>query len=161
MTTTQANLLRALGMGAVAGMRSMTAPAILSYHAEKYHNPPLRNTPLEPLASENAPALLGMAAAGELLMDKMPFTPARTMLPSVIFRALSGAVAGAACTASEDGFERSGAVAGALAALAATYGMYHLRKNAGEATGLPDSVIALLEDALAVGTGIAALRLSR
>lgn len=161
MTKSQVNFIRAIGMGAVAGMRSMTAPAVMSCYAERYQDPPLNDSVLEPLATSNAPKILGLAAAGEMVVDKLPFTPPRTMLPSVIFRALSGAVVGWACTETEDGYESLGMAAGALAAVAATYGMYHLRKDAGEATGLPDVALGMMEDVIAVCTGIAVMRLAR
>jgi uncharacterized membrane protein len=158
MPNLKASLLRAVGMGAVAGMRSMTAPAVLSHYAEQYQNPPLKNTPLEALGTPEASNLLKVAALGEMVADKLPFTPDRTQLPSVAFRALSGATVGLACTESEDGYQSYGAVAGAVAAVAATYGMHRLRKDAGEATGLPNLALGLLEDAMAVSIGIVALR---
>ena len=42
---------------------------------------------------------------------------------------------------------------GASAAVGAAYGGYHLRKLADEKLSLPDPVIALVEDAIAVGIG--------
>ena len=157
MPNPQASLLRALSLGAVAGMRSMAAPAILSHFAEQYQNPPLQNTPLERLGTPEASTLLKVAALGEMVADKLPFTPDRTLPPSVAFRALSGAAVGAACTAHEEGLETAGAVAGAVAALAATFGMYRLRKSLGESTRLPNVALGLMEDALAIGIGIGAL----
>lgn len=161
MPNPQPSLLRALGLGVVAGMRSMTAPALLSYHAERYQNPPLKDTPLESWSAPEAPAIFGLAAAGEIVADKLPFTPDRTMLPSVVFRVLSGGAVGAACTAREEGYEAAGAALGALGALVSTYGMHRLRKDLGEATGLPNVALGLMEDALAISTGLLALRATK
>ena len=158
MPNPQASLLRALSLGAVAGMRSMTALAILSHYAEQYQDPPVQGTPLQLLGTPDTATLLKVAALGEMVADKLPITPDRTMAPSVAFRALSGAAVGAACTAREEGLETAGAIFGAVAALAATYGMHRLRKSLGESTGLPNVALGLMEDALAVGIGVTALR---
>ena len=45
-------------------------------------------------------------------------------------------------------------VAGALGAVAVTYGAYHLRKATGEKWHIPDTVLALAEDGLVAGTGL-------
>jgi uncharacterized membrane protein len=44
-----------------------------------------------------------------------------------------------------------------LGAVAATYGAYHLRQAVDRKSGLPDSVVALVEDAIAIGSGIGVL----
>lgn len=156
--TQNSSLLASLGLGVVAGMRSMTAPALLSYSASQDNRPPLRNTPFELLQDPRASAALYAAALGEMVVDKLPMTPSRTLLPSVIFRALSGALVGASCAPTEQERVRGG-VLGALGALGATYGMYHLRKELSETSCVPNTALGLGEDAIAVGSGLALLNL--
>ena len=93
-------------------------------------------------------------AIGEFIADKLPFMPKRTQTGSLIARMASGAICGAVfCSA----LKRSpvvGAVAGASAALGATYAFYELRHAASQQLGIPDPAVALVEDALAAWVGL-------
>ena len=126
---------RAFGIGVVAGMRSMTAPAIASAG--------LRN---------GRSAGLAALALGEMVVDKLPFVPSRTMIPSLIIRAGSGAFA-ASTLAKDHGDRRVAAAIGAAGAIAGSFAFETLRKRAVSGTGIPDPIIALVEDALAFGAG--------
>lgn len=141
---------KALGLGAVAGMRSMTAPAMLSRLMSKTPEAVV-DTPFGKLCSPQAATALSVMALGEMAVDKLPKTPNRTIPPSVAFRMLSGALVGSALMASHKESRAAGAVVGALGALAATYGMFHLRREVCRRVNLPDPVVGLAEDALAVG----------
>ena len=70
-------LLLALGIGFVAGLRSMTAPALVCWaaHLQWIH---LQGTPLGFMASPIAVGIFTLAAIAELVADKLPKTPART-----------------------------------------------------------------------------------
>jgi len=138
-------------IGAVAGMRSMTAPALVSRLARSglslesmqsslLDRPPVARTVL-------------LFAAGELIADKLPFMPKRTQPPSVVFRAISGGLSGAAVCSSKKRSRIAGVLIGAAAAVGATYGAYELRRRAGERFHIPDWPIALLEDAIAASCG--------
>jgi uncharacterized membrane protein len=151
MTAQMAVLLKALGLGMVAGMRSMTAPAMLSRVMSKTPDAIPVDTPFGKLCSPEAATALTVMAAGEMVVDKLPNTPNRTLPPSVAFRMLSGALVGSALMASRKQSRAAGAVAGALGALAATYGMFHLRREVSRRVKLPDPAVGLMEDALAVG----------
>ena len=134
--------LRAFGLGAVAGMRSLTAPALLrSWTARQRHLAP---TPLDHVAT---PTVLAVMAAGELVADKLPFTPDRTSPPSVVFRALSGALVGGSFCMANRRSPVAGALIGAVGAVAATYAAFHVRRWLVKERGLPDAVVALAEDA--------------
>ena len=147
-------ILKAAGFGLIAGLRSMMAPALYSrYAAAQRPAFGANDTPGNALNTPNAANILRLMAAGELIADKLPFTPSRTMPASVIFRAASGALVGAALFADRKRSPLPGALIGAAAAIAATYGAYHLRQAADKKSGLPDPVIALVEDAIAVGGG--------
>jgi uncharacterized membrane protein len=149
--------LRALGMGAVAGLRSLTAPALFSYMATKRNDGALVRTPLGGLASPKVAGTLCVLAVGELIADKLPQAPNRTIPASVLVRAVSGGVIGAAVCAEEKQPAWPGAVLGAVGAIAATYAAYHLRQATDRKSGLPDPVVALVEDAIAIASGLGVL----
>jgi len=145
---------RAFGMGLIAGLRSLSAPALFSATASRQRPNHLARTPFDTLASPRTAAVLGALAVGEMVVDKLPKTPSRTIPPSVIFRALSGALIGAACCEDQGKPLATGALLGALGAVAATYGAYYLRQAVDHKSGLPDPVVALVEDAITVGAGL-------
>jgi uncharacterized membrane protein len=97
-------------------------------------------------------------AIGEAVADKLPFMPNRTQAGSLAFRAVSGGVSGAAIASARRKPAFWGAVIGAAAAVGATYGAFHLRRRVGKSLHVPDAVVALAEDALAVSVGVAAMR---
>jgi uncharacterized membrane protein len=138
-------------MGAVSGLRSFTGPAIVSEaaHRKLLH---LEKTPLSFLSSGNAAKTSIALAIGELIADKLPFTPDRTKLPSLMARFVAGALAGAAVAGKRKRNDQiAAAVVGGAAAIAAAYAGNQYRKH----VKLPGIVAALLEDALAVGAGTA------
>lgn len=87
----------AAAISAVAGLRCLTAPALLGYFASQENAGELGNNPL---ASKTVFAVLGVAAIGELVGDKLPSTPNRTEPLGLIGRIFSGAfVGGSVCAA--------------------------------------------------------------
>jgi uncharacterized membrane protein len=143
---------RALALGVVSGMRSMMVPALA---ARKAAEDP-QGMP-DVLTRPHTRAALGLMAAGELVADKLPFTPSRTVLPSLLFRAISGAVVGAAFASSRRGSPAVGAVVGALGAVAGTYGAYYARQLVDKKLNVADPLVGMAEDALAAGIGMRAL----
>ena len=87
-------------IGVVAGLRSMTAPAAVSWAARLgwLH---LENTWLAFLGFAATPYLVSVLAIGELINDKLPKTPSRKMPVPFIARIVTGALCGAALGASE------------------------------------------------------------
>ena len=101
---------KAVWLGIVAGMRSMSAPAIVSRHYSSVRSADLDASALSFIASPTHAALSNILASGERVADKFPFIPDRIDPSSLGFRALSGGLCGAViCTA-----ERENRVAGAL-----------------------------------------------
>lgn len=149
--------LRVLGIGAVSGLRSLTAPALVSAVAAWGGIRRSDRAALYSLASPAVAGTLCVLAAGELIADKLPITPDRTVPGSVVFRAVSGAVVGAALCAEAGKSRTAGAALGMLGAVAATYGAYYLRQSVDRRSGLPDFVVALVEDAVAIGGGLSAI----
>jgi len=164
MTTTQARTqaklipaLPTVGMGAIAGMRSMAAPALVSDYFTRTR-PAQRGTPVQFLTSPRVATVLKLLAVGELVADKTPQIPARTNWPSLLGRCLSGAVAGAALYAGSGRHAIPGALLGGTVAALSTFGSYHLRQYAGRRFKLPDPLVGLIEDAIVIGGGIGLLR---
>ena len=136
-------------IGVVAGLRSITAPAAVSWAARLgwLH---LENTWLAFLGFAATPYVVSVLAVGELINDKLPKTPSRKMPVPFIARIVTGALCGAALGASEQVLI-GGLLAGALGAVAGTLGGYEFRSRLVRATGGNDLPIALLEDVIAIG----------
>ncbi len=151
------NLLIAAGIGAVAGLRSMTAPAVVSWAVQqKWLRTPGRS--LNFLKSKRTAAIVSALAAGELVVDKLPKAPNRTVPVSLAARAVSGGVCGAVVCASKRGPVLQGAAVGALAAVGSSFAGYALRKRLDEKFAVSDKVVAIGEDVLASGSGVLLLR---
>jgi uncharacterized membrane protein len=149
---------KAACLGLIAGMRTMSAPALVSGMLTATCSDELVGTPLEWFALPTTAAVFKLLAAGELIADKLPGVPARTEPGALIGRGVMGALSGSAvCVADGEGMVE-GAVIGALSAVASAFAFYHLRRWLTEATPLPDSAVAVAEDALALGLGRRALR---
>jgi uncharacterized membrane protein len=135
-------------IGVVAGLRSMTAPAAVSW-AARLGWLRLENTWLAFLGFAATPYIFTVLALGELVADKLPKTPSRKSPVGFIGRILSGALCGAALGATNQAVI-GGLVAGVLGAVAGTLGGYKFRTRLAAAVGGKDLPIALLEDAIAI-----------
>lgn len=135
-------------IGVVTGLRSMTAPAAVSWAAALGWLR-LEGTPLAFLGYSATPYILSLGAIGELIADKLPKTPSRKAAMGFGARIVSGALSGAALGAAHQELT-GGLIAGVLGAVAGTYGGYEFRSRLVQATGGKDLPIALLEDAIAI-----------
>ena len=147
-----ATYILAFLIGVIAGLRAMTAPAVVSWAARLgwLH---LENTSLAFLGFAFTPYILSALAIGELINDKLPKTPSRKAPAPFIGRIVTGALCGAALGATSQALV-GGLLAGVLGAIAGTLGGYELRSRLVKATGGNDLPIALLEDAIAIGGAI-------
>ncbi len=148
-------ILQTISLGAIAGMRSAAAPAIVS---EMIHNSAFKSLNHSKLSFlDSAPARLGLKlfAAAEMAGDKSSLAPDRIKSPLLAGRALSGALAGALFYKSSGSSLLKGALIGGLSAVAATYLSFYIRKKAGKKTGVSDKIIGGIEDALVFGSGFA------
>ncbi|MFC6014072.1 DUF4126 domain-containing protein [Nocardia lasii] len=144
-------LLFALLIGVVAGLRSMTAPAVVAWGAWLGWLP-VAGTWASFMGHWVTVLILTVFLVGELITDQLPSTPARIVPPQFGARILTGGFAGAVIGA---GWEHTptALIAGVLGAVAGTLGGYHLRKLLVEKNGGRDLPVALAEDVLAVGGG--------
>jgi len=147
-----------LGFATLAGMRSMSAPAFLSHYLARNPSWFLLSSPLRMLQKPVVARGLQLAAAGEMLADKLPGTPDRIAPPVLLGRLLSGALVGAAVYKSREGSSATGAVVGGLGAVVATFVSYALRVGISKQAGWPVAAVGVGEDALVLGSGAVLLR---
>ena len=145
---------QALSLGALAGMRTASAPAIASHILSNHQSGKLSGSPLSFMQSGTIAVITKCFAALELIGDKLPGTPDRIKSSALIARCLSGALAGATIFKAKGSSMLTGAVLGSGAAFAATYGSYYLRKNIVSKTNTFDPIIGAIEDVLVIGAGI-------
>src|SRR3954451_11975911 len=91
-------LLLAFALGVLAGLRSMTPLAVVAW-ASRLGRLHLDPTPLAFRGSGLAAWFSAAAARGELVADKLPFTPNRTAVGPFVARLLTGALSGGAVAA--------------------------------------------------------------
>jgi uncharacterized membrane protein len=146
-------LLLAFLIGVVAGLRSLTAPAVAAWAAH-LHWLHLHGTPLAFMGSTAAVAIFTLLAVVELVADKLPSTPSRTKPPGLIARIVLGGLSGATVAAAGQQAFALGAVLGAIGGLLGAFAGYQVRTRLVKALKVPDFVIALLEDAVAIASGL-------
>jgi uncharacterized membrane protein len=152
MTSTEVMLLAFL-IGVTGGLRSLTAPAVVSWAAH-VGRIQLSNARLHFLGSTAAVAVFTLFAIVELVADKLPAAPSRTAPPGLIARIVLGALCGGALAVAGEQSMMIGAVLGAAGGIAGAFGGYQVRTRLVKALKVPDFVIALLEDATAIVAAI-------
>jgi uncharacterized membrane protein len=148
---------RALGLGAISGLRALSGPAFVSRAASR-GDLNLDGTFLAFLSSPRLSKALVLMELGELVGDKLPATPSRTSLPPLLGRAASGALVGAAVFVSEGRRATTGVALGSTAAVVAAFAGEWIRALAVEKTGFPDPAVALAEDATVLLVGLRSMR---
>ncbi len=151
-------LRRTTGLAAIAGLRSLAAPALLSRALRRGDTEGLQGIPFAALGKPKVSTTLQLLMVGEMIADKAPFVPSRTSPPALLGRALSGALVGAALFAAGKRHPVSGAALGALSAVAAAYTGEKLRVSGTENLGIPNPILGLLEDGIVLFGGTRLLR---
>jgi uncharacterized membrane protein len=141
----------AAGFGIIAGMRSGSAPALLSNHFCKHKNNALRGSKWKWFCSKPASNIFSVMAAGEVLADKMPSIPDRISPPGLAGRAVSGALAGMVLDKATKGRTPVAPLVGAGAAIAAAFASFYGRKALSRK--IADRKIAVVEDLIVYGIG--------
>jgi len=134
-------------IGAVAGSRTLIAPAAVSWAAYGGWLD-VSGSWLFFLGHPVSPWVFTVMAVGELIVDKLPTTPSRKSPFPFASRIAGGAIAGAAIGANA-GFWIGGLVAGGIGAVVGTLAGYAARMRMASAFGR-DRPAALLEDAVAL-----------
>jgi uncharacterized membrane protein len=144
-------LLLALLIGVIAGLRALTAPAVVAWGAflgwidvtDKWS---------EWVGNWLTVTVLTVLLVVELVTDQLPKTPSRKTTPQFLTRLITGAFAGAVIgSAFFHTFSSVGA--GVIGAVLGTLGGYEARSRLVAANGGRDLPVALAEDVIAVGGG--------
>jgi uncharacterized membrane protein len=142
-----------IAIGFVAGLRSMTAPAAVSWGAHLGWLA-LKGSALGFLSSPVAVGIFTLAALGELVADQLPTTPNRTAPFPFGARIVMGGFCGAAIALAAEQPWLVGVGLGVIGAVMGTFGGYYARKGATEAHVAPAFVIATVEDLIAIGAAL-------
>jgi uncharacterized membrane protein len=143
----------AFALGVVAGLRSFTAPTVVSW-AARLRWLDLQRTWLAFLGYAVTPYAFTAFAIFELVIDKLPKTPSRKKPAGFAARIVLGALSGTALCVATQHSPAAGAVLGVLGGVAGTLGGYEARARLVKDLRVPDFVVALLEDAVAIGGGL-------
>lgn len=144
-------LILALLIGVIAGLRAMTAPAVVAWGAmlgwldvsDKWS---------EWMAHPITVTVLTILLVGELVTDQLPMTPSRKVPAQFLARLVTGAFAGAVIgSAFFHTFSATGA--GIVGAVLGTLGGAALRSRVADSNNGNDRPGAIGEDVLAIGGG--------
>jgi uncharacterized membrane protein len=143
----------AVGIGVVAGLRSLTAPAVVSW-AIRLGWLSLYGSPLAFMGSTVAIATFSLLAIGELIADLLPKTPKRTAPVPLLARILMGGLCGACLCTSANQSLLIGALLGGIGGVMGAFAGYEVRRRLVSNLNIKDSFIALLEDLIAISLAL-------
>jgi uncharacterized membrane protein len=139
----------AVGIGMIAGLRSLTAPAVVAWGAHLgWLN--LHGSPLAFMGSITAVTIFSMLAIGELIADKLPNIPKRTAPAPLSARIITGGLCGACLCAGAGKPLVAGALLGGAGGVASAFLGYEIRKRLVTNLDIKDFVVAVCEDLLAI-----------
>jgi uncharacterized membrane protein len=143
-------LCLAFAIGVIAGLRALTAPAVVCWAAHLgWIN--LHGSHLAVLGSIVTVVIITILAIAELINDKLPATPSRTTPVPLGVRIVTGALSGAALAIAGGAGVPLGAIAGIIGALVGTFGGYQVRHQIVTQLKVKDIGVALTEDLIAIG----------
>ena len=126
--------LGCFSIGVIAGLRSLTAPALVSWAAHLGWLD-LSGSWMSFLGSWTAIIILSSLALAEVVADKLPKTPKRTNPAPLVFRAIAGGFSSMAICASAHQPLIIGTILGALGSIAGAFAGYEIRHRLVEAFG--------------------------
>jgi len=131
----------------------MTAPAVVAW-AVRLGWLHLSDSPLAFVGSNLVVAIVSLFAIGELIADKLPQIPRRTMLGPLVLRILVGGFCGACVCASARQSMVTGAILGAIGGVIGAFAGYEIRRTLVSKLHVHDVVIAIPEDLIAIGLAL-------
>ena len=135
----------------MAGLRSMTAPAVVAWSAHlSWLN--LHDSSLAFMGSMAAVALFSLLGIGELIADKLPMIPKRTAPAPLVARFITGAFCGACLCASAGQSLVVGALLGGIGGGIGAFSGYGLRRRLD--LHIKDLTVAICEDVIAVALAL-------
>jgi uncharacterized membrane protein len=141
-------LVLALLIGFVAGLRSMTAPAAVSWAAHLGWLD-LGGSALAFMGSTLSVIIFSVAAAGEFVADLHPATPNRTTPGPLAARVILGGLSGAALTLAAGQSMLPGALLGGAGGLIGAFAGFKARRRLTAALQ-KGKLIAIIEDLVAI-----------
>ena len=141
--------LLAIGIGIVAGLRSLLAPAIVAWAAH-FGSLNLHGSPFAFMGSTAAVAIFSIFAIGELVVDKLPKTPKRTAFAPLLARILLGGLSGASLFAAAGKSLFIGALLGGTAGVIGAFVGYEVRRRVVNNLHINDTFVAICEDLVAI-----------
>jgi uncharacterized membrane protein len=139
--------ISALLIGVIAGLRTLMAPAAVSW-AARLGWLPVDDSWAAFMGYAYTPYIFSLLAAVELVTDQLPRTPSRKGAPSFGARLVSGGFCGAVI-GTAGGSLIGGLIAGIVGAVIGTFGGYEVRMRLAKAFG-KDMPAAFIEDAVAI-----------
>jgi uncharacterized membrane protein len=141
--------LLALGVGIVAGLRSLLAPAVVAWAAH-FDLLNLHGSPLAFMGSRAAVAIFSIFAIGELIADKLPKTPKRTAFAPLLARILLGALSGVSLCVATGKSLLAGALLGGTGGVIGAFVGYEIRRRIVNSLHIKDFFVAICEDLVAI-----------
>lgn len=140
-------------LGCVDGLRSLTPPALVCWaaHFGWLH---FAGTRLAFINHRSTLIVFTALALGELIADKLPSTPARTAPLGLSARIAFGGASGLALATSAGISLFLSVLLAAIGAIAGAFAGYHTRHFIVSKLHLPDVVVAVAEDMVAIAGGL-------
>jgi len=146
-------LLLAFGIGVVAGLRSLTAPAVVAWAAHLgWIN--LHGSAFSFMGSIWPVGIFTILAVVELVADQLPTTPSRTAPIGLSARIVTGALTGACLGVAGGATFWLAGLAGVVGGIAGAFGGKQARVSLVRALLVPDFAVAIPEDLIAIGLGL-------
>ena len=140
-------------LGMATGLRSMTPAAVLAWAAQ-FRWPQLGQTGVAFMSAPITAYILTVGACVELVFDKLPITPSRLTAVPLGARVVLGGLCAATLSAAVQQSAIVGAVVGGLGGFAGAWVGYHVRRYLTTTRKAPDLLVALVEDAIAIGSAV-------
>ena len=140
----------AIGIGIVAGLRSLLAPAVVAWAAH-FDLLNLNASPLAFMGSRTAAVIFTIFAIGELVGDKLPRTPKRTAFAPLAARIVLGGLSGACLFAAAGKSLLVGALLGGIGGVLGAFAGYEIRRWLVNNLHVKDLFVAICEDVVAIG----------
>jgi uncharacterized membrane protein len=136
-------------IGVMAGLRSLMPLAVVAW-AVYLGRLDLHDSYLSLLGSAPVRYLFSAAAIGELIGDKVPSAPNRTAPIGLATRVVTGAISAAALGSAWNQSVVLAALVGAAGGVIGAFAGFMVRRQLVKKAGMPDFVVAILEDAIAI-----------
>lgn len=139
-----------LGIGLVAGLRSLAAPAVVAWAAHLgWLN--LAGSRVAFMASTAAVVVFSLLALGELIADKLPGIPRRIAIAPLLARICTGALCGACLAAAASRSLLSACLLAGLGGVIGAFAGYEIRRRVVSQLHVKDFIVAVFEDLIAIG----------